>query len=104
MNQLAVIPCLTLKTLTAQDLEMELTSMDGDETLEIHVAKKRRTCFLQGKTKLGDDARSGRLANADLTSMIAELIRECPFPCRILDIHLRVSKERSLRFLHEKLE
>jgi hypothetical protein len=59
--------------------------------------------FLQRRTELGDDPRSGRPANSDLTQVIAELIRESPFrSCKICR-HLRVSNETCLRFLGEKL-
>jgi hypothetical protein len=92
-------PLLTLKGLKAKEIEMELTSVYEDETLQISAAKKWRTCFLQGRIEFGDYSRSGRPANSDLTQAIAEFIRERPFlSCKILCRHLRVSNETCLRF------
>jgi hypothetical protein len=51
--------------------------------------------------------RDRKLANSDLTQVIAEFIQKCTFlSCKICRLcrHLRLSKEASLRFLHEKLE
>jgi transposase len=104
MGQRAIASVLTLKGLKAKEIEMELTSVYGDEALEISAVKKWLTCFLQGRTKLGDDRRSGTTAKSDLTQVIVEVIRECPFlSCKILCRHLRISNERCLRFLHKKL-
>jgi hypothetical protein len=95
---------LTLTDLKAEELEIELRIVYGDEALRISAMKKWRTPFLQGRTELGDDPRSGRLTNSDLTQMIIELIQEGPFlSYKILCRHLRVSKETCLRILHEKL-
>jgi hypothetical protein len=63
---------------------MELTNVHGDEALQISAAKKYRTPFLQERTELGDDRRSERLANSDLTHVNAKLIRELPFFARNL--------------------
>jgi hypothetical protein len=83
---------------------MELTSMYGNEALQISAIRKWRTHFLQGRTELGDYPRSGRPANSGLAQLIAELIQECPFlSCKILYKHVRISKEKCLIFLHEKL-
>jgi plasmid stabilization system protein ParE len=103
MEQRGVVRFLTLKGLKAMKSKMQLTNVDGDEALQISASKKGRRRFLQVRTKLGDDPRSGRPANSDLTGTIAEFIREHPFlSCKILCRHLRVSKEICLRFLHQK--
>jgi hypothetical protein len=103
MEQRTIVHLLTLKGFKAKEFEMELTSVYGDEALQISAVKKWRTCFRQGKTKLGDDL-GGRATNPDLTQVIAELIRERPFLlCKMLCRYLRVSKETSLTPLHEKL-
>jgi hypothetical protein len=56
MDQRAVVRFLTLKGLKAMEIEMELSRVYGDEALRISARKKWRTCFLQGKTQLGNDA------------------------------------------------
>jgi hypothetical protein len=95
---------LTLKSLKAKDIEMELIGVYGDEALLISAEKKWRRRFLQGRTELGNDPRSGRPANSDLTEVIAELIREHPFLLiKILYRNLRVSKGRCVKILDEKL-
>jgi len=77
-------PRWTLKDLKAEEIEMELTDVYGDEAFQISAVTKWRTCVLQGRTEPGDDPRSGILANSDLTQVIAELIRECSFlSCKI---------------------
>jgi hypothetical protein len=66
-------PLLTVKGLKAKEIETELISAYDDEALQISAAKKLRRCFLQGRTELGDDPRSGKPANSDLAQMITEL-------------------------------
>jgi len=60
-------PLLVLKDLNAKELGIELTTLDGNETLEISAVKQWRTRFLEGRTELGDDLRSRRPVNSDLT-------------------------------------
>jgi hypothetical protein len=93
MEQRVVLRFLTLKDLKAKEIQMHLTSMYDNEAFQISAVKKWRACFLQERTEFGDDQRSGRPANSDLTQVIAELIRECPFiSCKTFGRHLRVSK------------
>jgi hypothetical protein len=54
-EQRAALRCLPLKDLKAKDIEMELTNVYNNEALQISAGKKRRTGFLQEKTKLGHD-------------------------------------------------
>jgi transposase len=104
MEQRVIVRSLTFKGLKAKKIEMELTNVYGDEALQISIVTNWRTRFLQRRTELGDDPRSGRPIDSDLTQGIAEIIRERPFlSCKILCKHLRVSKETCLRILHEKL-
>jgi hypothetical protein len=104
MEQRAIVRLLVLKGLKAQEIEMELTSTYADSAFQIYAVKKSRTRVGQRRIELEDDPRSGRPANSDLIQVIAQLVREHPFlSCRILCRHLRVSKERCLRILHEKL-
>jgi hypothetical protein len=79
MEQRTVVRFLILKGLNAKEIEMEFTSVYDDEALQISAVKNWGTRFLQARTELGDDPRSERLANSDLTQVIAELIRESPF-------------------------
>jgi transposase len=65
-EQRAVIRVLTVNGLRAKEKEMELASMYGYDALQISAVKKWRTRFVQGRTELGDDPRSGRPANSDL--------------------------------------
>jgi hypothetical protein len=48
MEQRARPRVLTFKGLNAQEIEMELTSVYGDEAFQISAVKKSRTHFLQG--------------------------------------------------------
>jgi hypothetical protein len=50
MEQRQIVRFFTLKSLKAKEIEMELTSMYGDEALSISAMKKWRTYFLQRKT------------------------------------------------------
>jgi hypothetical protein len=79
MEQRVVLRFLTIKGLKAKKIKMEITSVYGDEALQISAVKKWRKHFMLGRTELGDDRRSGRSANSDLTHVIAELIRARPF-------------------------
>jgi hypothetical protein len=88
----------------AQEIEMELIGLYGDDVLQISAGKKWRTHFLQGRTELGDEPGSGRPAHSDLIQLIAELIRErLVLSSKVQTRHLRVSKDTCLRFLHKKL-
>jgi hypothetical protein len=103
MEQRAVVPLLSLKGLKAKEIEMELTSIFRDEALLISAVKKWRRRFLRKRTELGDELPSRSPINSGLIHVIIDLIRERPFlSCKILCRHLRVSKERCLRILHEE--
>jgi hypothetical protein len=54
MEPRAVVRVLSLKGLKAKEIEMALTSVYGDEALQISAVKKWRMRFLQGTTELGD--------------------------------------------------
>jgi transposase len=104
MEQQTVVHFLTLKGIKTKEIDIEIRNTYGDEALQIFTVKKWRTRFLQRRTKLGDNRRSGRPASSDLAQTIAEFIRELPFlSCKILHRHLTLSKETCLRILHEKL-
>jgi hypothetical protein len=79
MEQRTVVCLLSLKGLKAKEIEMEPTSVYGDEAVRISVLLKRPTRFLEGRTDFGDRPRSGRPVNSDLTQATAELIRDRPF-------------------------
>jgi predicted ATP-binding protein involved in virulence len=55
MQQNTVVRLLTIKGLKGKKIEMELTSVYGDEPLQISAVKKWRTHFRQGRTELRDD-------------------------------------------------
>jgi transposase len=67
MERRAAVRFLTVKGLKSRDVEMELTSVYDDEGCQISAGKKWRRRFLQRRTELGDDPRSGKPANSDLT-------------------------------------
>jgi hypothetical protein len=101
MEQQAVVRVLTVKGLKAQKIEMELTSLYGDEGLQINVVEKWRTRFLQERREFGDCRRSRRPAYSDLKQMIADFIRERHFlSCKLLSTHVKVSKE-TYRRIHQ---
>jgi hypothetical protein len=65
MEQRTVVRVVTLKCLSAMEIEMEVTSTYCDEALQIFAVKKWRTRFMEGRTELEDDPRSGRHDSSD---------------------------------------
>jgi hypothetical protein len=51
---------MTIKGLKVKEIEIELRSVYGDDSLQISAIKKRRTSFLQRRRELSDDPRSGK--------------------------------------------
>jgi hypothetical protein len=84
MEQRTAIRRLTFKGFKTKKIEMELIIVYGDEALAISAGKKWQTHLRQGKTKPGDERRSRRQINSDLTQVIVEFIRERSFlSCKI---------------------
>jgi transposase len=84
MEQRAVVRFLALKGFKAQETEIDLTTMYGDKVFQISTVEKWQSPFLQRRTELEDDPRSGRPVNSDLAQGIAELIRKRSFlSCKI---------------------
>jgi hypothetical protein len=75
----AAVRLLTHKGLKGKKIEMEFVFVHGDEAIQISALMRRGMRFLQGRTKLRGELRSGTFANADLTQVIADLIRGRPF-------------------------
>jgi hypothetical protein len=57
MEQRAILRVLTVKGLKALEIEIDLTSVYGDEAFQISARKKWRTRFLQRTAELGNAAR-----------------------------------------------
>jgi hypothetical protein len=55
MEQRTVVRVLTIESLKAKEIEMELTTVYCDEALQMFALPKRQTDFLQARTELGDD-------------------------------------------------
>jgi histone-lysine N-methyltransferase SETMAR len=104
MEQRAVIRFLSLKGLKARDIQAELQSVYGPEACQLTAVKKWRTRFMQGRTDLFDDPRSGRPLTHDLAEAISSMLGERPFSsCKVLSRHFRIAKATCLRILHDKL-
>jgi hypothetical protein len=66
--------------------------------------KKWRSRFLQGRTTLFDDPRSGRPLTQDLAQAVRSMLDEKSFTsCRVLCRHFRIAKTTCLRILHDEL-
>jgi transposase len=104
MEQRAVIRVFTLKGLKAKPIQAELESVYGTDACKLSMVKKWRSRFLQGRTTLFNDPRSGRPLTQDLAEAVRSMLDEKPFTsCRILCRHFRIAKTTCLRILHDEL-
>jgi transposase len=104
MEQRAVVRFVTLKSLSLKDIYTELESVYMDQALCLHTVYKWHERFMQGRTELFDDPRSGRPLQNDLADAFCAMIQEFPFTsCKFLCIHFRLAKNTCLRILHDVL-
>jgi hypothetical protein len=104
MEQRAVIRFLTLEGLRARAIATELGDVYHPDALALPTVKKWRKRFVQGRTSLSDDPRSGRSLTNDLVAAIASMLKERPFAsCKVLSQHFRIVKATCLQILHDNL-
>jgi transposase len=82
----------------------ELRCVYKEDALALATVKKWCKRFVEGKTSLCDDPRSGRPLSNDLAEAIASILREKPFAsCKVLCRHFRIAQTTCLRILHDNL-
>jgi hypothetical protein len=104
MEQRAVIRFFTLKGSSPRDIHTELESVYGDEALCLRAVYKWYESFLQGRTELFDNPRSGRPMQNDLGDALRGMLQEFPFTsCKHLCVQFRIAKATCLRIFHDVL-
>jgi hypothetical protein len=104
MEHRAVIRFLSLKGLKARAIQGELQSVYGPDACQLTAVKKWRGRFLQGRTDLFDDPRSGRPLTHDLAEAIRSMLTERPFSSsKMLSRHFRIANATCLRIRHDQL-
>jgi radical SAM superfamily enzyme with C-terminal helix-hairpin-helix motif len=82
----------------------ELRCAYKEDALALATVKKWCKRFVEGRTSLCDNPRSGRSLSSDLAEAIASMLKEKPFaPCKVLRRHFRIGKTACLRILHDNL-
>jgi hypothetical protein len=95
---------LTLKGLKANAIQAELESVYGTDACKLSLVKKWRLRFLQGRTPLFDDPRSGQPLNPDLAEAVRSMLTERPFSsCKVFCRHFRIAETTCLWILHDAL-
>jgi energy-converting hydrogenase A subunit M len=104
MEQRVVIRFLTLKGLKVKEIQAELESVSGTDACKFCLMKKWRLRFLQGRTTLFDDPKSGRLLTQDLAEAVRSMVAERSFAsCKVLHRHFGIAKTPCLRILLDDL-
>jgi hypothetical protein len=104
MEQRAVIRFFTLKGSSPRDIHIELKCVYGDEALCFRAVYKWYERFLQGRTELFDNPRSGRPLQNDLGDALRGMLQEFPFTsCKRRCVHFRIAKATCLCILHDVL-
>jgi hypothetical protein len=104
MEQHAVVHFFALKGQSPRDIQTELKQVYGDEALCLRAVYKWHECFMQGRTELFDNPRSGRPLQNDLVDALCAMIQEFPFTSyKRLCIHFRIAKTTCLCILHDVL-
>jgi hypothetical protein len=104
MEQRAVMRFFTLKGLSPKDVHTEFESVYMDEALCLRTVYKWQEGFIQGRTELFDNPRSGRPLQNDLTDALRAMIQEFPFTsCKRFCTHFRLAKSTCLCILHDVL-
>jgi transposase len=104
MEQRAVIRFLTFKGLHAGTIVAELRYVYKEDALALATVKKWCKRFVDGRTSLCSNPRSGRPLSNDLAEAIASMLKEKPFAsCKVLCRHFRIAETTCLRILHDNL-
>jgi hypothetical protein len=104
MEQRAVIRFFVLTGLKAKAIQAELESVHGTDVCKLCTMKKWHLRFLQGRTTLVDDPRSGGSLANDRAEAFRCALAEKPFTsCKGLGRHFRIAKTTCLRMLHDEL-
>jgi hypothetical protein len=99
-----VVHFFTPKDLSPKEIHIELEPVYMDEALCLHTVDKWHERFMQRRTELFDNPRSGRPLRNDLVDFLRAMIQEFPFAsCNRLCIHFRFAKSTCLRILHDVL-
>jgi hypothetical protein len=99
-----VVRFFTLKSLNPKDIHTELESVYMNESLCLRTVYKRHKRFMQGRTELFDDPRSGWPLQNDLVDALRAVIQEFLFTsCKHLCIHFRLAMNICLRILYDIL-
>jgi hypothetical protein len=95
---------LAFKGLSPKDIHTELESVSIDEALCLRRVYKWREYFMEERTELFDDLRSGRPLQNDHADALRAMIQEFPFvSCRRLCMHFGLVKSTCLCILHDVL-
>jgi hypothetical protein len=104
MEQRTVVRPFTLKGLSPRNIHTELESLYLDEVLCLYTLYKWQERFMQGRTELFNDLRSGRSLQNDRPDALRFMIQELPFTsCKCLCSDFRLGKPICLGILHEVL-
>jgi hypothetical protein len=101
MEQRAVVRFLKLKGVNPGDIGPELTSIYMGDAFCLCTVSKWHERFMQGRTELCDESRSGGLLQNDLIDAIGAMIEEFQFmSCKRLGIDFGLRKATCLRIFH----
>jgi transposase len=90
--------------LKAKAIQAELECGYGTDACKLSMVKKWRLRFLQGRTTLFDDLRSGRPLTQDLAEAVRSMLAKRPFTlCKVLSRHFRIAETTCLWILHDEL-
>jgi hypothetical protein len=104
MEQRAVIRFFTLKGSSPRYIHTELEYVYGDDALCLRAVYKWYERFLQGRTELFDNPRSGRPVQNDLGDALRGMLEGFPFTsCKLLCVRFGIAKATCLRISHDVL-
>jgi hypothetical protein len=93
-----------LKGLSPKDLHTALEPVYMDDALCLRTVYKLDDRFVQGRTELFDDPRSGRPLPNDLAGRLRAMPQEFPFTsCKYICTYFRLAMGTCLRILHNVL-
>jgi hypothetical protein len=105
MEQRAVIRFFNLKGSSPRDIHTKFESVYGDEALCLRGVYKWYERFLQGRTELFENPRSGRPLQNDFGYALRGMLQKFPFiSCKRLYVHFRIAKATCMRILHDVLD
>jgi hypothetical protein len=99
-----MVRVFTLKGLSPKEIHTELESVYMDEAFCLRTVYKWYKHFMQGRTELFDDLRSGQPLQNNLADDLPAMIQEFPFTsCKCLWTHFRLATSTCLCILHDVL-